>query len=124
MVELNFFIIIIIIIIIIILCHVLPPVQAVGVEVGRQDNIWGRDCSGNFPWREIVWQRCISNPPLFWREIILVTSNGLNIRKEHERRSEEILERCRGRRRREHFNENQHKAESDRARNKRLIYNG
>ena len=52
-----------------------------------------------------MWQRCIGNPPFFWREIILVTSNGLKIRKEHERRGEEILERCRGRRRREHFHE-------------------
>ena len=24
------------------------PVQTVGVEVGRQDNLWGRECSGNY----------------------------------------------------------------------------
>ena len=31
-----------------------PPVETVGVEVGRQENLWGRECSGNFPWREIA----------------------------------------------------------------------
>ena len=42
--------------------HVRPIVQTVGVEVGRQDSFWGRECSGNFPWQEIAWQRYISNP--------------------------------------------------------------
>ena len=32
------------------------------VLVGRQDNLWGRECSGNFRWREIAWQLCIGNP--------------------------------------------------------------
>ena len=38
------------------------PGQTVGVEVRRQDSLWGRECSGNFPWREIAWQRCLGNP--------------------------------------------------------------
>ena len=33
-----------------------------------------------FPWREIMWQRCIWQP----RIINLVTSNGIKSRKEHE----------------------------------------
>ena len=33
-----------------------PRVQTVGVEVGRQDSLWGPECSGNFPWREVAWQ--------------------------------------------------------------------
>ena len=38
--------------------------------------------------------------------------------------TEEILERSRGRRRRENFNDNQRKAERNRARDKTPIYNG
>ena len=49
----------------------------------------------------------------FWREIILVTSNGIKSRKE-----QEILESNRGRRRREIFNENQRKAARNKARDK------
>ena len=37
------------------------PVQTVEAEVGRKDSTWGRECSGNFPWWEIVWQCCIGN---------------------------------------------------------------
>ena len=44
--------------------HVCPPVQTVVVEAGKQDSLWGLECSGNFPW-EIAWQRCISNPRFF-----------------------------------------------------------
>ena len=32
-----------------------PPVQTVGVGVGRKDGLWGRGCSLKFPWREIAW---------------------------------------------------------------------
>ena len=58
-----------------------PRVQTVGVEVGRQDGLWGRES-----WREIARQR----PAFSWGEIILVTSNGIKSRKEHERRGDEI----------------------------------
>ena len=86
--------------------YVRPPVQTVGVEVGRQNSLWGREYSGNFPRREIVWQHCIWQPAFFWWEIILVTSKEQERAREKRRRnlrklSEEILERIRGRRRRE-----------------------
>ena len=42
--------------------YIRPPAQTVGGEVGRQDSLWGRECSGNFPWREIAWKRCIWQP--------------------------------------------------------------
>ena len=47
---------------------------------------------GNFPWREIAWQRCIWQPAFFWPEIILVTSNGIKSSKEHERRGKKLIE--------------------------------
>ena len=63
---------------------------------------------------------CIWQPAFFWREIILVTSNGIKRRKEHGNLSEESLERSRGRRRRrENFNEEHRKAGRNRARGKK-----
>ena len=56
-----------------------------GMEVGRQDSLWGPDCSGNFPWREIAWQPCIWQPSFFWQEVTLATSNGIKSGREHER---------------------------------------
>ena len=42
--------------------YVRPPVETVGVEVGRQDSLWGwESSSGNFTWREIAWQWCWPN---------------------------------------------------------------
>ena len=32
-----------------------PTVETVRVEVGREYCVWGRECSGHFPWREIAW---------------------------------------------------------------------
>ena len=91
------------------------PARTVGVEVGRQDRVWGQECSGNFPWREIAWQRCIRQPAFFWREILLVKSNGIRIKEQKKVREkrrqnlrnlkEESLQRIRGRTRRENFNE-------------------
>ena len=74
------------------LCYMSPQCALhKGVEGGGGvDSIWARECSGNFPWREIAWQRCIWQPPFFWRKIILVTSNGIKSSKEHERRGDEI----------------------------------
>ena len=88
-----------------------------------------------FSWRETFVQPAFI--PLtfvtFEKEfLLLVTSNGIKIRKENERRgdeigeilSEESLERSRGRRRRENFNGGHRKAERNRATDKTLIYNG
>ena len=70
-------------------------------------------------------------PAFFWQEIILVTSNGIKIKEQKRARekrrrnwrnlSEEILQRSRGRRTRENFNENQRKAKRHRARVKPLF---
>ena len=64
----------------------LSAVQTVGVEVGRNENLWGWECSGNFPWRVVTWKRCIWQPAFLWRGIILVTSNGIKSRKVEEKR--------------------------------------
>ena len=34
-----------------------PSVQTVGVEVGRKESLWGRECSGNFV--VIVCKACL-----------------------------------------------------------------
>ena len=70
-----------------------PPVQTVGVEVGRQDSLWERECSGNFPWREIAWQRCNWQPAFFWWEIIFVKSNWIKIRAEEATKCEKFKRR-------------------------------
>ena len=111
--------------------YALPGVQTAGVEVGRQNSLLGRECSSNFPWQEIARQRCIRQPAFFWREIISVKSNGIKIKEqkrapEKRRRNfrnlrEERLERCRGRRKRGHFNEGHRKAERNRAIERTLI---
>ena len=59
-----------------------PCVPTVGVEVGRQDSVWGQKCSDNSPWGKIAWQRCIWQPAFFWWEIIFVTSDGIKSRKQ------------------------------------------
>ena len=52
-------------------------VQTVGAEVGREDSVWGRECSGNLPWWGIAWQRCNWEPAFFWREIKLTVVSFL-----------------------------------------------
>ena len=104
--------------------------QTAGVEVGRQDNVWQRECSANFPWREIARQRSIWQPAFFWREIILVKSNGIKIKeqkrpREKRRRnfrnlSETCLKRSPGRRKQENFNEEHRKADRNGPRDKNL----
>ena len=69
-----------------------PTVQTVGKEVGREDSLRGRECSGNFPWQEIAWQRSIWQPTFFRWKIILVTSNEIKSRKHHKRRGDEICQ--------------------------------
>ena len=61
---------------------------------GRQDSLWGRECSGNFPLQEIAWQQ--RNPS-----------------REAERGEEEKISM-----------KSQSKAERNRAKDKTLIYNG
>ena len=39
-----------------------PCIHTFGMEVLRQDSLWGRECSDNFSWREIASQRCIWQP--------------------------------------------------------------
>ena len=104
--------------------YVRPPVQTVGVEVGRQDSLWGREYSGNFPWREIAWQRCIWQPAFSWREIILVTSKEQErVREKRRRNLRNSRENPRKEKKRK-FQWNQRKAERNRTRGKTLIYNG
>ena len=39
--------------------YVRPPLQTVGVEVGRKDGLWGRGCPGKFLGGKSHGQRCI-----------------------------------------------------------------
>ena len=88
------------------------PVQTVGVEVGREDRLWGRECSGNFSSRQIAWQRCIWQPVFLAGNHITDEQRDKEQERAQEKRrlnlrnlSEKRLERSRGRRRRENFNE-------------------
>ena len=65
-----------------------PHVQTVVVEVGRQDSLWGRKCSGIVSKREIGWQLCIWQPVFFWQKITLVKSNGIKIKEQKRAREE------------------------------------
>ena len=54
--------------------RVRPTVQIVGVEVGRKEGLWGRGCSGKFPWRDIAW------PALHFASRVFLAGNHIDCR--------------------------------------------
>ena len=114
--------------------YVRPPIQTVGVEVGRQDSLWerARSVRAIFLGGKSRGSVAFGNPRFSGGKLSISDEQRDNEQeraREKRRRnlrnsSEEILERSQGMRRRENFNENQRKAERNRARDKIFIYNG
>ena len=70
-----------------------------GGEAGRQESLWARECSSNFPRWEISLAALHLATRVFLagNHLLLTskTSSGIKNRKEHERRGDESLERSR-----------------------------
>lgn len=98
-----------------------PRVQTVGVEVGSQDSLWDGNVRAIFLGGKSHGSVAFSNSCISGGDIILGKSKAIKS-KEHERRGDE-RNLSEARRRRESFNENQRKAERNRARDKKLIHN-
>ena len=107
------------------------PEQTIGVKVGRQDSLWGRDfgqfsLAGNrVAALQLATRVFLAGNHISDEQRDKEQERSLEKRRRNLRNlSEDIFERSRGRRRRDNFDENHHKAERNRARDKTLIYNG
>ena len=66
----------------------LPPVQTVGVEVGRKESVWGREGSGNFPCWNSRASVAFGNPRFFLAGN-LITDEQRNKEQKSRRKGEE-----------------------------------